>query len=238
VATFVLVHGAWHGAWCWDKVAPLLRAKGHTVVAPDLPGHGDDPTPRGEVTLESYGKRVADVVSAQREKPIVVGHSMGGMVISAAAEMVPDRIARLVYLAAFLPRDGESLGAIEEGNDKKTVPLALVIEEGSPTATVDPAKINDLFYHDVGEEEAAAAKAKLTPQPLAPFGTPLRLSPDRFGKVRRAYIVCTEDKAIVGDFQNHMIAKSGVETVKSLRASHSPFLSMPKELTEMLDSLS
>src|SRR6185436_2462689 len=147
VATFVLVHGAWHGAWCWDKVAPLLHAKGHTVAAPDLPGHGDDPTPRGEVTLESYGKRVADVVSAQKEKAIVVGHSMGGIAISAAAEMVPDRIAKLVYLTAFLPRDGESLGSIEERNDKKTVPLALVIKEGSPTADLDPAKITDLFYH-------------------------------------------------------------------------------------------
>lgn len=237
MATFVLVHGAWHGAWCWDKVAPLLRAKGHTVAAPDLPGHGDDPTPRGEVTLESYGKRVADVVSAQKEKAIVVGHSMGGIAISAAAEMVPDRIAKLVYLTAFLPRDGESLGSIEERNDKKTVPLALVIKEGSPTADLDPAKITDLFYHDVSEEETTAAKAKWTPQPLAPFGTPLKLTPERFGKVRRAYIVCTDDRAIVSDLQHDMIAKSGVETVKSLPASHSPFLSMPKELAEMLDSL-
>ena len=86
MATYVLVHGAWHGAWCWNKVAPLLEAKGHTVVAPDLPGHGDDDTPRAGVTLESYAKKVADVVSAQDEKVILVGHSMGGIAITAGAE--------------------------------------------------------------------------------------------------------------------------------------------------------
>jgi pimeloyl-ACP methyl ester carboxylesterase len=209
---------------------------GHTVVTPDLPGHGDDPTPGGEVTLDAYARRVADVLSAQNGKAILVGHSMGGIAITAAAELVPEKIDMLVYLTAFLPRDGESLGSIEERNTKKTVPLALVIEEGSPTAGLDPAKIDDLFYHDIDETEREAAKAQWTPQPLAPFGTPLRLTPERFGSVRRGYIVCTEDRAIVADLQHDMIEKSGVEAVKYLPASHSPFLSMPDRLAETLDS--
>jgi pimeloyl-ACP methyl ester carboxylesterase len=234
MATYVLVHGAWHGAWCWDKVKALLEAKGHTVVTPDLPGHGKDTTPRGEVTLDSYGKKVADVVSAQKEKVILVGHSMGGIAITAGAELVPEKIDRIVYLTAFLPRDGESLMSIEDRNPKKSVPLALVIADGSPTADLDPAKINDLFFHDVAAHEAKAATGSLTPQPLAPFGAPLKVTPERFGSVRKAFIECTEDRAISIELQRDMIGKTKVEVVKSLPSSHSPFLSMPQRLADML----
>jgi pimeloyl-ACP methyl ester carboxylesterase len=236
MATFVLVHGAWHGAWCWRKVVPLLEAMGHTVVTPDLPGHGDDKTPGGEVTLDGYAQRIADVLAGMQGKAIVVGHSMGGIAITAAAELVPEKIETLVYLTAFLPRDGESLGSIEDRNTQKRVPLALVVEEGSPTAWLDPSKVDDLFYHDVGIEDREAAKAQWTAQALAPFMTPLKLTPERFGSVRRGYIVCTEDRAIVADLQHDMIAKSGVDAVKYLPASHSPFLSMPDKLAETLDT--
>lgn len=237
MATFVLVHGAWHGAWCWDKLVPILKERGHSVIAPDLPGHGEDQTPRGGVSLDSYGEKVADTIAAQKEKVILVGHSMGGIAITAAAERVPERIARIVYLTAFLPRHGESLMAIEDRNPKKSVPLALVIEEGSPVADLDPAKIDHLFYHDCAPADAAAAKASLTPQPLAPFGTPLSLTAERFGRVPKAYIECTDDRAISIELQRDMIEKTPGVTVRSLPASHSPFLSMPGELADALESL-
>ncbi len=134
MTTFVLVHGAWHGAWCWDKVAAELTKAGNRVVTLDLPSHGEDKTPAHEVTLDSYAEAIAKVIRGEEEKVVLVGHSMGGIAISAAAELVPDRIQRLIYLTAFLPRDGESLLAIEERNPKVSVPPALVIEEGSPTA--------------------------------------------------------------------------------------------------------
>jgi pimeloyl-ACP methyl ester carboxylesterase len=237
MATFVLVHGAWHGAWCWDKVAPILKGRGHTVAAPDLPGHGDDATPRGSVTLDSYGARVAETVSSQKEKVILVGHSMGGIAITAGAERVPDRIAKAVYLTAFLPRNGESLMALEDRNPRKSVPLALVIEDGSPTATLDPAKIGGLFFHDCSPADAAAATARLTPQPLAPFGTPLAVTAENFGRVPKAYIECTDDRAISIELQRDMLGKTPVVAVKSLPASHSPFLSMPDRLADALQSL-
>jgi pimeloyl-ACP methyl ester carboxylesterase len=218
-------------------VAPLLREKGHTVAAPDLPGHGKDATPRGEVTLDTYARKVADTILAQDENVILVGHSMGGIAITAGAELVPERIDQIVYLTAFLPRDGESLMAIEERNDKKSVPLALVIEEGSPTADLDPAKINHLFYHDCSAEDAEAAVASMTSQPLAPFGTPLAITPERFGSIKRVYIECTDDRAIAIELQRDMMAKTPVDVVKSLPASHSPFLSMPDKLADVLDSL-
>ena len=99
MSTFVLVHGAWHGAWCWYKVAARLRQKGHTVLVPDLPGHGRDQTPINAVSMQSYAQRVADVIRTANEPVILVGHSMGGFVISAAAEQQPQTVAKLVYVA-------------------------------------------------------------------------------------------------------------------------------------------
>lgn len=234
MTTFVLVHGAWHGAWCWDKVAAELIKAGHRVVTFDLPAHGDDKTPAHEVTLDSYAEAIAKVIRAENEKVVLVGHSMGGIAISQAAELVPDRIQRLIYLTAFLPRDGESLMTIEERNPKVSVPPALVIEEGSPTAGLKPEKITELFFHDVAPHEAEAAKTKLTPQPLAPFATPLRLTPERFGRVPKSYIECTDDHAISIELQRDMISKTKVDKVESLAASHSPFLSMPMETARAL----
>ena len=106
IATFVLIHGAWHGGWCWDKVKPILEKNGHTVVAPDLPGHGEDKTPIADVSLAAYTERVCEILDQQSEKVILVGHSLGGLSISQAAELRPENIEILVYLSAFLLKDG------------------------------------------------------------------------------------------------------------------------------------
>ena len=110
--TMLLVHGAWHGAWCWQGITPRLEAAGVNVIAPDLPGHGTDSTPRNQVTLDAYADRVIAAISGRSDRITLVGHSMGGVVISAVAERVPERIARLVYACAFLPRNGEALGQL------------------------------------------------------------------------------------------------------------------------------
>jgi pimeloyl-ACP methyl ester carboxylesterase len=234
MSSFVLIHGAWHGAWCWEKVEKELRAAGQQVVSVNLPSHGDDDTPAHEVTLETYATAVADVVRAQKGPVVLVGHSMGGIVISAAAEMVPDLIERLIYVTGFLPRDGESLLALEERNPRPSVPRSLVIEEGAPTATIVPDRIVDIFFNDLPHHEAQAAKAKLVPQPLAPMATPIKLTPDRFGRVPKSYIECTIDNAISIELQRDMISKSNVDKVETLKASHSPFLSMPLDTARAL----
>ena len=100
---FVLVHGAWHGAWCWEQVVPRLGARGHSARAIDLPGHGQDPKPPGAVSFDDYMSRMGDVIEAAPEPPILVGHSLGGAVITGAADRWPERIGALVYLCAMLP---------------------------------------------------------------------------------------------------------------------------------------
>jgi pimeloyl-ACP methyl ester carboxylesterase len=230
MTSFVLVHGAWHGAWCWERTIAALRALGHQAVAVDLPGHGDDPTPRETVTLDAYAASIETAVRTRIGRSVLVGHSMGGMAISAAAERCADRLEGLVYLAAFLPQDGESLLSIEGRNPKPAVPPALVVEEGAPTVTLDPAKIPDLFYHDCSDEDVARAMERLTPQPLAPFAAPAALTADRFGAVPRSYVACAADRAVCIELQRDMIAASPCARVVELDASHSPFLSMPDRL--------
>src|SRR5215471_17226659 len=109
MSRYILVHGAWHGRWCWEKVVPLLRQAGHRVETLDLPGHGQDRTPIREITLAAYTKRVCETLDDQAEPVILVGHSMGGIVITQVAEERPEKIQTLVYLTAFLPQNGESL---------------------------------------------------------------------------------------------------------------------------------
>jgi pimeloyl-ACP methyl ester carboxylesterase len=237
MAEFVLVHGAWHGAWCWDRTASALRAAGHGATAIDLPGLGDDTTPAGGVTLEHYAGRIGQALADVDGRAIVVGHSMGGIAITAAGEAYPERIARLVYLTAFLPRDGESLLTLEGRNPRPAVPPALVVDEGAGTALLHEDQIVGLFYHDCSPEDQESATARLKPQALAPLSAPLSLTPERFGSIPRAYIECTDDRAISIELQRDMYTASGVDTVISLDASHSPFLSMPVDLAAALASL-
>ena len=129
MSTFVLVHGAWHGAWCWYKVVPRLTQAGHRVFAPDLPSLGRDRTPVAEISLDRWADSICKVVEAAVEPVILVGHSRGGIVISAVAERVPKRIAMLVYLTAFLLRDGETLLEVAQTADSSLVVPNIVVAD-------------------------------------------------------------------------------------------------------------
>src|SRR5512135_2022364 len=96
LSTIILVHGAWHGAWCWYKILPLLEKAGHKAIAVDLPGFGRDRTPLCEVSLQSYVDRVCAAIDEQRGRVILVAHSRGGIVISQTAEQRPERVESLV----------------------------------------------------------------------------------------------------------------------------------------------
>jgi pimeloyl-ACP methyl ester carboxylesterase len=109
MARFVLVHGGFSGAWIWLPLMDRLKADGHVVDAFDLPGMGNDHTSTSEVSLDSYAGRVCEVLAASSEPAVVVGHSMGGIVATQGAARCPERVAALVYVAAFLPKDGQSL---------------------------------------------------------------------------------------------------------------------------------
>ena len=159
MSTYVLVHGAWHGAWCWYRVASRLRRAGHTVIAPDLAGLGKDKTPIAEVSLERWTKDICDIVDAASEPVILVGHSRGGIVVSQVAERRPDKLAVLVYLAAFLLRDGETLlGVAQTDGTSLALPNLLMASDGT-CSTVREDALKDVFYGECPDEDLTLANS-------------------------------------------------------------------------------
>jgi pimeloyl-ACP methyl ester carboxylesterase len=234
MSTFVLVHGAWHGAWCWEKLTPLIEKTGHRVIAIDLPGHGSDRTPPSDCTLASYARRVVETVEAQPGPVVLVGHSAGGIAISEAAERIPDRIDRLVFLAAFLLRDEETLGSwLRQDTDARLRP-GVVASEDRRTSIIRADMVKDILYNECSDEDVAWAQARLGPDPNLPVSTPLHLTGIHFGRVRRIYIECLRDHAVSPMLQRRMHTASPCEQVFTLESDHSPFLSMPARLAEVL----
>jgi pimeloyl-ACP methyl ester carboxylesterase len=237
VSTYVLVHGSWHGAWCWEKVVPLLEQAGHNVVAPDLPGLGQDQTPPGDVTLDSWTDFLCDMLDEQDEPVMLVGHSRGGLNITQAAERRPDGIKRLVYLCAFLPRDGESvLGLISSEPDNQILPNLLPSDDAT-AASFRKDALAEVFFNDCSDEDVEWAVSKVTPEPLAPASSPVATSDANFGRVPRSYIECLQDHAVPPALQKRMYEASPCDPVITMNSSHSPFISQPAELAGHLLSL-
>jgi len=234
VSTFVLVHGAWHGAWCWYKVVPALNRAGHTVLAPDLPSLGRDRTPIADVSLDRWADSVCRLIEAAGEPVILVGHSRGGIVISEVAERLPARIARLVYLTAFLLRDGETLLEVAQSADSSLVVPNMVVAGDGTSMTVRDDAVADAFYGQCPPEDVALARMLLVPEAVAPNATAVRVTPSRFGRVPKAYIECLRDQAIPVELQRQMASNSECRIAASLDTDHSSFLSMPRELVACL----
>jgi pimeloyl-ACP methyl ester carboxylesterase len=231
---YVLVHGAWHGSWCWNKVVPLLQAKGHRVFTPDLPGHYRNSVSCLGVTLKTYVDSISNFIVSKNDKIVLVGHSMAGVVISQVAENIPERIEKLVYLSAFIPDNNGSL--VQEEAKKKVPSVAkeiIIDDQNNEIALKLSPRIAELFYGDCSVDDQVFALRHLQKQPLHPFVDTVALSQDRFGNVPKVYIECLEDQAIsIGD-QRRMHAKIQCE-VLTLSASHSPFFSMPEALVGVL----
>jgi pimeloyl-ACP methyl ester carboxylesterase len=234
MATYILIHGAWHGGWCWERLAPLLIAAGHKVLAPDLPGMGADTRELGSDPLGKWADFVADLVSGAEAPVILVGHSRGGLVISEAAERVPDRIDRLVYLTAFLLQRHQSLMDVVADHIQVGPEAAIRPAEDPSRLVVDPDLVIPIFYSRCSGTDARAAASRLTPEPLAALTTPLAVSAERFGRVPRAYIEAAEDRAISLEMQRGMQAALPCDPVITLESDHSPFYSAAPELAAAL----
>jgi len=226
MADILLVHGAAHGAWCWQETIPALEALGHSVKAIDLPSDGDDTTPVNDVTLDLY----ADSILKALDKPrVIVGHSMAGYPISLVAERAPALVQRLVYLCAYVPKKGHTLTQMRKLATRQPLAGAFVMSQDRKSFTFDPAQAKDRFYADCTDTQIAFAKTRLTPQAVTPSETVVSLS-DRYAQVPRSYIRCCQDDAIPHELQVAMTENWPANQVVDMDASHSPFLSAPVAL--------
>jgi pimeloyl-ACP methyl ester carboxylesterase len=237
MATYLLIHGAWHGGWCWQKVVPLLEAEGHRVLAPDLPGHGNDQTPPPTVALESYTDRICEIAGAQTEPVILAGHSLGGIAITQAAENCFEKIGALVYLCAFLPRDGETLMTWASQDTASMVNPTTTDPQADGTVRFKPEYSREAFYGNCTEEDVAFANSRLVAQSSAPFGTAVKTTAERWGRIPRYYIECARDRAITLRLQRAMQECSPCRQTFSIDTDHSPFFSAPEQLGDILSRI-
>jgi pimeloyl-ACP methyl ester carboxylesterase len=236
MAQVLLVHGSCHGAWCWRDLVPALAERGHDATAIDLPAHGADTTPPAEASLAGYAERIAAALAALPEPAILVGHSAGGAAVTAAAELAPRRIARLVYLCAYVLRDGESVAARRRAATRQPFVEAIRRSADGLTFTVDPAAAPAVLYHDCPPEAVAYAVPRLCPEPVAPQETPVRVSAASEAVLRHA-ILCTDDRTVPPEEQERMVAGWPAPAVSRIASGHSPFFSQPATLAAILDDI-
>ena len=237
--TYLLVHGASHGGWAWKKAVPLLEAQGHRVKAIDLPGHGDDKAPAEKVTLDDYVRKVVDVANAQPGPVILVGHSSGGVTIAQAAERLGvNKVEKLIFLDAFLPKNGESIFSLAakflpSKPGEPTFTNSFIFSQDQATFTLDTVSVANFLYHDCSATDISFAKANLGKQPVAPFATPVQVTDAIYGVIPKYFIVCSEAR---NGNMSEMAKNLPVKKVVTLSTSHSPFFSRPEELTDLIVS--
>jgi pimeloyl-ACP methyl ester carboxylesterase len=241
---FVLIHGGFHGAWCWARTLPELERLGHRAIAIDLPGHGLRRDERS--TLVDRRDAILEVLEPG---DVLVGHSGGGYDISLAAGAAPELIGHMIYLAAGLPLEGRSVleatgGAAQHSGDGEVQVVQLMDDDTGmlrfirPDARgrlecVDQQLAADFFYHDCDPETVAWAFGQLTPAPTDFMQEPVSIPAFWQADLPRSYIHCKQDRAKPPSMTRSVVERLGVEPL-NIDASHSPFLSRPAELAQLL----
>jgi pimeloyl-ACP methyl ester carboxylesterase len=216
---FVLVHGSGGGPWCWDGVRPLLEERGSHVLAPQLPGMGDPAT-----SLDDHARAVAaEIEQKDLRNAVLVGHSYAGMAVAQAAELVPDRIARLVFLDASDPRDGESL---LDGR-----PDLAVLREQAVDGLIPP--IDPWFAGIETEEQAQLLREHITTTPVKVYEQPVRLANAQAARLPRTFVWFT--RSGYGDTARR--AREDDYDYHELDAPHMAVISHPEAVAEILLSL-
>lgn len=233
--TYVLVHGAFVDASAWQGVTTALEQQGHRVIAINLPGHGSDQTPLTTITFDLYRDKISQLVMAQPEPVVLVGHSMAGLLISAVAEQLPQKISRLVFVGAFIPQSGDAVLSLNGRDGQSQFGKNLIMAADQRSATMQPTEIANVFCADCTDEQKKQLAATHRPEPTGPLGTKVILTAERFGRVPKQMIQTVRDQAIGIQLQEQMTATaSTVKYVDRLETGHLPFLSQPAALTTLL----
>jgi pimeloyl-ACP methyl ester carboxylesterase len=225
----VLVHGAWHGAWCWAALQADLDGRGLPSLAIDLPGHGASTLPFGD--LAGDAAHLADVVSRLDRPVVLVGHSYGGAVIGEAAAR--PAVRHLVYVAAFCVAEGETLAHQTDVEYPATALAGAITSDGDGLLLIDPSKAAECFYALCPPLAAEAAIARLCPQPRATLTQPATVAAWR--EIGTTYVLCTRDDVVHPLHQAAMAERC--DTVVTLDTDHSPFLSAPDSLADVLEAI-
>ncbi|NRB01297.1 MAG: alpha/beta hydrolase [Rhodobacteraceae bacterium] len=219
----VIVHGAFQSATDWADVEAALEAQGHDVTLVNLPGRDAEGEAAKAVGLADHVATTLDAIAAAEGPVVLVGHSFGGMTISAAAEAAPLNVTQLVYVAAYVPESGESMEtlALSDGDNSFTEESFVIAPDYSYAEILERDRAA-IFGNEGTEDQRAAIVAGLIREPLAPIATPVTLTEDAFGSVPQAYIRTLQDQAVSTPLQTWMIERAGIGRVIDINSGHAP----------------
>ena len=235
----ILVHGAWQGSWAWARFAPCLQAAGFETHAIDLPGNGADGSDPADVTFEACLQHVHGIVRALDRPVSLVGHSGGGLLITAFAERWPSCVSRLVYIAGMMLPGGESFEELVKSVSARH-PEATGIwphlewSRDRRTSRVPAEAAIQFFLQDCPEEDAAAAAARLTPQGEGGRAVTTPATAERYGRIPRLDVEALHDRSVILPVQRAMQARAPGALVVSLPTGHAPQFSAPAALAEAI----
>lgn len=237
----VLIHGAWQGSWAFAAWRPLLEAAGWRVHAVDLPGNDASPQRSADANLDGYARHVTRLLERLPAPAVVLGHSGGGIVASQIAQLLPERVHTLVYLAGMmLPSDvgyGELIAQCRQqiaGFSYEGIDQYLEWNEAHTASRVPPQAALRMFLHDCEPGAAREAAARLCAQPESGRSMRNRLTPERFGRVPRIYVECLRDRSVTHALQRQMqLLTPGARRI-TLDCGHVPQLACPQQLTDSL----
>ena len=233
MATFLVAHGAWSAGWAWKKMRPLLRAKGHELFTPTYTGIGERVhLAHKDINLDTHIADILGVLEAEDlRKVILVGHSYGGMVATGVADRAPDRIAHLVYLDAFAPRDGQSLLDLQTEENRQRVRDDAKNNGDGWRISPNPAP------PDTPEADLSWVNAHRVKQPLQTFEQKIKLT-GAVDKLPRTYIYCKISRPgdVFRQFRDRASSEKGWKVV-DIDASHSPNVTAPEALCQILDGI-
>jgi len=230
--SYVLVHGAWMGSAGWDPVAEHLRAAGATVRMLDLPAHGGDATPPSGATLAGYVDRVSAELDAVDTPAILVGHSMAGVVITQVAEQRAADLASVVYIAAYVPANGQSLLDLANLDTGTELPQHLQFNADG-TVGIEQTAFPSLFCADCDAGGTAKLTASYRVEPAMPLGTPVTLG-DAFAGVPKTYFHTAQDRVVSPALQTLMLDTTPMSRELTFDSSHVPMLSQPQAIADAL----
>ena len=233
---YVLVHGAWGSAAEFDEMLPALSENGNNVVAVDLPGHGKNVVPISKVTMAAYIQRVVKVVNQQDSKVVLVGHSLAGAVISQVAEVIPEKLEKLIYVAAMLPKTGDTAMGLMQSDEKGELLKRIKFSDDESYATISADDVRDIFLHDIENKDRVDTLIPdyLIKQATQPFMAPIVVTQKNLGSIPKYYIRAALDKVLTPTLQDQMISNWKVEQVFTLDSGHFPTASLAKELSSLI----
>lgn len=232
MSDILLVHGSCHGAWCWRDLIPALETLGHTPRGIDMPSHGNDPTPLSEVTLDTCTQSVVDALG---DDTVIVAHSWGGFPATLAADRAPEKVKRLIYVCAYIPRDGLSLVDMRKLAPRQPILKAIARDPSGLTYGIKPEFAEEVFYADCPPGTTEYALALISQQATLPQTTPANLG-TAHETVPKTYVRCLYDNAIPTEFQAKMVADWPRADVYEMATSHSPFFADPAGLAKIIDT--